>query len=171
MDVMTAIKGRRSVRNFTDKPIETELIEKLKEALIWAPSAGNMQSRHFYFISDKTVKERLAEASLDQWFIAEAPLTIIGAADTNISRKYGERGVELYSIEDVSVSMQNLMLYAHSVGLGSTWVGSFSEDKVRSIVSMPANLRPIAIVPVGYPAEELPSAPPRVRPEEAVTEL
>lgn len=167
MDVMTAIKGRRSIRDFQKKGISEALIDKLIEALIWAPSAGNLQSRKFYFIKDSRLKKDIASAALSQRFIADAPLVVIGCADSRISEKYGERGVELYSIQDVSVSLMSLMLTAYENGLGSVWVGAFRENEVFKILSLPSYLRPVAIVPVGYPSR-IPSPPPRVSKKEAV---
>ena len=78
MKIIEAIKQRRSIRNFHDRPITPEVLEELKDALIWAPSAGNLQSRLFYFISNPGIKRALVEAALYQHFIAEAPL-VIGA--------------------------------------------------------------------------------------------
>lgn len=167
MDILKAVKERRSVRDFQKKKIPNELVDKLMEALIWAPSAGNLQSRKFYFIKDNQIKKRIAAAALNQNFIAEAPLVIIGCADSRISYKYGERGVYLYSIQDVALSIMGMMLVAHENGLGSTWVGAFREEEVSKILNMPKNLRPVAIVPVGYPSK-IPHPPPRVSKKEAV---
>lgn len=167
MDVLSAVKGRRSIRDFQKKDIPDELIDKLIDALIWAPSAGNLQSRKFYFIKDPLIKKRLSEAALNQSFIARAPLVVVGCADSSIRMRYGQRGVELYSIQDASISIMSMMLVAHELGLGSVWVGAFREDEVRLALSLPDNLRPIAIVPVGYP-EKIPPAPRRVAKKEAV---
>jgi nitroreductase len=167
MTVLEAVKERRSIRNFLQKDIPPELIEKLIEAIIWAPSAGNLQARKFYFIEDFDVKKALADAALRQNFIARAPLVIVGCTNSLIRNVYGERGVHLYSIQDVSCSIMNLMLVAHELGLGTVWVGAFYEDEVSSILRLPPNLRPVAIVPVGYP-EKVPSPPPRVSPDEAI---
>lgn len=166
-DVLKIIKERRSIRKFQKKEIPKEIIDKLIEALIWAPSAGNLQSRRFYFVFNQETKEKLKKAALNQEFISLAPLVIVCCADEKIGLHYGERGKNLYSICDVSASIENLMLLAYSEGLGSCWVGAFNEKEVSKILNLPKNLRPIAIIPVGYPAEK-PSAPPRVSPEEAI---
>lgn len=167
MSILNIIKNRRSIKKFQKKEIPKEIIEKLIKALIWAPSAGNLQSRKFYFVFNQEIKEKLVEAAFGQDFIAQAPLVIVGCVDKEKVDYYGERGKSLYSICDVSVSIQNLMLVAYEEGLGSVWVGKFDEDRVSKILNLPDNLRPIAIVPVGYPAEK-PSPPPRVSKEEAV---
>ena len=94
------------------------------------PSAGNLQSRKFYFIKNERTRKMLAQAALNQNFIAEAPLVIVGCTDSRISYKYGERGADLYSIQDVALSIMGMMLVAHEKGLGSTWVGAFHEGKL-----------------------------------------
>jgi nitroreductase len=167
MDILKAVKERRSIRDFQKKNIPDDLISKLAEALIWAPSAGNLQSRKFYFIKNEKTKKLLAQAALKQSFIAEAPLVIVGCSDSRISSKYGERGVDLYAIQDVALSIMGMMLVAHEHGLGSTWVGAFHEGDVAKIIRLPRHLRPVAIVPVGYPSK-IPSPPPRVSIKEAV---
>ena len=170
MDILTAIKGRRSVRSFKDLPIETPLVETLKDALIWAPSAGNLQSRCFYFVFNEDVKKRLVRAALGQRFISDAHMVVVGCADLGIEDRYGRRGKELYCIEDVALSIENMMLAAFSLGLGAVWVGAFDEDGVAECLGLPRNLRPVAIVPVGYPLR-IPPPPGRVSKEKAVIEV
>jgi nitroreductase len=135
--------------------------------LIWAPSAGNLQSRKFYFVKEDRLKDRIAKAALNQRFIADAPLVIVGCTDSRVSSRYGERGLHLYSIQDVACSIMGMMLVAHENGLGSVWVGAFQEEEVFKILDMPRNLRPVAIVPVGYPSS-IPSAPQRVSRDDAI---
>ncbi len=170
MDILTAIKERRSIRRFEAGAIEPEKIDALKEALIWAPSAGNLQSRRFYFIYNGEIKGMVARAALGQRFIAAAPLVVVGCADLRIGNYYGDRGVNLYCIQDLSCSIENMMLAAHVMGLGTCWVGAFNEGEVSEVLNLPENLRPLAIVPVGYPAHS-PKAPSRVSKDEAVIEV
>ncbi|HHT9137397.1 MAG TPA: nitroreductase family protein [Candidatus Wunengus sp. YC60] len=167
MEILKAIRERRSIRNFQKKDIPKEIVDKLIDALIWAPSAGNLQARKFFFIKDAKLKEDIAAAALNQDFITEAPIVIVGCTDSRISSKYGERGESLYSIQDVAASIMGMMLVAHENGLGTVWVGAFREEEVFDLLNLPQNLRPIAIVPVGYPAK-IPSPPPRISREEAV---
>lgn len=167
MDILKTIKERRSIYKFQKKEISEEIINKLIEALIWAPSAGNLQSRKFYFVFNEEIKSRLEEAALGQNSITRAPLVVVGCTNNEIGKWYGERGKKLYSICDVSASIQNMMLLAAGLGLGSVWLGAFNEKEVAKILNLPRNLHPIAIVPVGYPAEK-PLPPPRVPKEEAV---
>lgn len=167
MDILKAVKERRSIRDFQKREIPRDIVDKLVDALIWAPSAGNLQARKFYFIKDEELKKKIAVAALKQHFLAEAPLVIVGCTDSRISYRYGERGVSLYSIQDVSCSLMGMMLVAHDNGLGSVWVGAFHEDAVFEILKLPRHLRPVAIVAVGYPSK-VPSPPLRVSKEEAV---
>jgi nitroreductase len=167
MTILDAVKERRSIRKFQAKQIPVEIVDRLKEALIWAPSAGNLQARKFYFVFNNRIKEKIASAALNQSFIAKAPLTIVACTDSHIRIHYGERGVHIYTLQDVAASLMGMMLVAHEKGLGSVWVGAFHEDEVAKILELPGNLRPIAIVPVGYPSS-IPKAPERVSAEYAI---
>jgi len=165
--ILEIIKKRRSIRKFKEKEIPKEDVEKLISALMLAPSAGNLQSRKFYFIFNKEIREKLKEAAFNQEFIAQAPLVIVALSDKRISLRYGKRGVNLYSICDVSASVENLLLVATELGLGTCWVGAFDEKRVSQILNLPPSLRPICLVPVGYP-EENPSSAPRLKKEEVI---
>ena len=92
MEILKAIRERRSIRNFQKRDIPKEIVDKLIDALIWAPSAGNLQARKFFFIKDTKLKEDIASVALNQDFIAESPLVIVGCTDNMISSRYGERG-------------------------------------------------------------------------------
>ena len=167
MEILKAIKERRSIRDFQKKDIPPEVVDKLVDSLVWAPSAGNLQARKFYFVKDKGLKEAIASASLDQSFIADAPLVIVGCTDNEIFKKYREMGVSLYTIQDVAASIMGMMLVAYENNLGTVWVGSFIDEEVSEILNLPQNLRPVAIVPVGYPLS-IPTTPPRASASEAV---
>jgi nitroreductase len=170
MEVFEAILKRRSIRNFEKKEIPKEKIEKLKEALIWAPSAGNLQARKFYFVFNEEIKKKLAKAALNQNFIAKSPLVIVGCCDLEKISWYGERGRTLYTICDVSAAVENLMLVATSEGLGTCWVGAFDEKEISKILNLPKNERPIVIIPVGSPKESL-SPPERDSKENLIKEI
>jgi len=165
MRVEKAIKERRSIRDFEEKPLIKEIEEKLVQALIWAPSAGNLESRKFYLIKNKEIKREIAKATFGQDFILKAPLVIVGCIDKDIFFHYGKRGVEIYAICDVACAIENLMLQAVELNLGTCFIGAFDENRVSKILNLPSNLRPIAIVPVGFPAKK-PSPPPRDREKE-----
>ena len=156
MDVFEAIKGRRSIRAFTKEPISDKEIKKLIDAARWAPSAGNIQPWEFVIVRDSKVKHGLAAAAaLDQTFIEEAPVVIVVCADQLQSgRGYGSRGSNLYCLQDTAAATQNMLLAAHAMGLGACWVGAFKEEEARKVLNISNGVRPVAIVPVGHPAEK-----------------
>jgi len=89
---------------------------------------------------------------LSKNFVSKAPLVVVACLDRRISDTYGSRGVDLYAIQDVAASVMNMMLAAHELGLGSVWVGAFDEESVAKILNLPEYLRPVVLVPIGYPA-------------------
>jgi nitroreductase len=156
MDVLEAIKGRRSIRAFKSKDVPKEIVEKLINAAIRAPSAGNIQPWEFIIVRKPEIKKALAEAALDQTFIEEAPVVIVVCANENrSSQRYGVRGKTLYCIQDTAAAIQNIHLVAYSLGLGTCWIGAFREEEAKEILKIPQGIRPVAIIPVGYPAETL----------------
>ncbi|MCZ2809275.1 MAG: nitroreductase family protein [Candidatus Bathyarchaeota archaeon] len=161
MDVFEAIKKRRSVRAYADEKVSEEDVERLIDAARWAPSAGNIQPWEFVVVKDVETKRKLSEAALNETFIEKAPVVIVVCADLNrSSRGYGSRGKHLYSLQDTAAATENILLAAQELGLATCWVGAFRENEVAKAVKAPRNLRPVAIVPVGHPAER-PMAPPK----------
>ncbi|MEM2321100.1 MAG: nitroreductase family protein [Candidatus Bathyarchaeia archaeon] len=163
MDLFETIKLRRSIRAFTKEDVSDEQIEKTLEAARWAPSAGNLQPWEFIVIRKPEVKREIARAALNQTFIEEAPVVIVVCANEARSGSvYGSRGVNLFCIQDTAAAIENMLLAACALGLGACWVGAFHEEEVRRILKVPRNVRPIAIIPIGKPAEK--PSPPRRRP-------
>ena len=161
MQLFEAIRGRHCIRRFRPDEVEQDKVERILEAAKEAPSAGNLQARDFIVVRDSEKRRELAKAALSQNSVSEAPLAIVVCANPGKSTaKYGSRGEELYCIQDATAAVQNILLVVHSLGLGACWVGAFDENSVRKVLGIPPGIRPVAIVPVGYPAEE-PSAPPR----------
>lgn len=159
MDVLQAIKKRKSVRAYTNEKVSEKDVERLIDAARWAPSAGNIQPWAFVVVKDVETKQKLSYAALNQNFIQKAPVVIVVCADLiRSSRGYGRRGVHLYSLQDTAAATENILLAAQELGLATCWVGAFRENEVAEAVKAPRNLRPVAIVPVGYPAER-PAAP------------
>ena len=157
---------RVSIRKFKPDPIPDEVLLEILKAGNAAPSAGNLQARDFVVVKDKAKKEKLARAALNQMFVAEAPVVVVICANYPRSVKvYGERG-KLYAEQDAAAAVENILLAVHALGLGAVWVGAFSEPEVAGILELPAYVRPIAIVPIGYPAEK-----PAVRSRYPVTML
>jgi nitroreductase len=162
MNVFEAIVGRKSVRRFEKKAVDDKLIGVLLYMATQAPSAGNVQDWRFIVVKDEEQKEKLYKAALEQDCIINAPVVIVVCSDIrSISLKYGTRGETLYSIQDTAAAVQNILLSAYALGLGACWVGAFDEDAVKTALGLPENIRPYALIPVGYPAED-PQKPRRI---------
>lgn len=162
MDIFEVIKLRRSVRSFTKEDVSNEQIEKILEAARWAPSAGNLQPWEFIIVRKPEIKKEIARAALNQTFIEEAPVVIVVCANEVRSGSiYGGRGVNLYCIQDTAAATENMLLAACALGLGACWVGAFNEEEIRRILKIPRGIRPVAIIPIGHPAER--PSPPRRR--------
>ncbi len=159
-DIFEVIKNRRSVRSFTSEKVSDDKLEKMIEMAQMAPSAGNLQSWEFIIIKKKDTREKLASVA-GQKFISEPPVLIVVCANQDrSSRKYGERGSNLYSIQDSAAAIQNILLTAQSLDLSSCWIGAFDEEAVSQILNIPEGIRPVALLPVGY-AKEVPNRPKR----------
>ena len=159
MDVDECILTRRSVRNYKKTLVDRERLGKILEAGRAAPSAGNVQNWFFIVVDDQAKIKAIAEASFQQYWMAQAPLHIVICSKPGeVKRHYGIRGERLYDVQNCAAAAENMMLQAHAEGLGSCWVGAFDEDKVKGIIGIPAEIRPQAIITIGY-AAEIPLAP------------
>jgi nitroreductase len=154
MELVDAIKGRRSIRGFQDTPVEASVIKEIIELSNLAPSAGNLQPRDFIIVKDEETKKNLAHAALDQDFLAEAPIVIVVCANYQRCSSYGNRGRELYSLQDSAAAIQNMLLAVVDKGLSSCWVGAFDEHAVSTLLDLPSMIRPVALIPIGHSKEE-----------------
>jgi nitroreductase len=162
MEVLEAIKGRRSIRLFTNQPVSEEEVKTLIDAARHSPSAGNIQPWEFIIVKKAEIKRKLAVAALNQIFIEQAPVVIVVCANTDVSESgYGSRGATLYCIQDTAAATQNILLTAYSMGLGTCWIGAFKEEGVRESLGIPDGIRPVAIIPVGHGAGNPPKYPRR----------
>jgi nitroreductase len=170
MDFWQALEERHSVRAFDpgiDVPPET--VERLLRAAVRAPTAGNRQPWHFYVVRDQVRRVGLMAAAYGQRFLGQAPVVIVVCADAEQSAsRYGDRGRELYCIQDTAAAVENILLAAVALGLGSCWVGAFDESAAANVLGLPQRLRPVALLPIGRPASAEGSRTAR-RPLEAVT--
>ena len=170
MDFLELSQSRHSIRGFAQKNVATEEVTKLLKAAQSAPSAGNCQPWHFFVIRDKTVLAEITSKATRQPFIATAPVVIVVCADILANKEYyGSRGKTLYCIQDTAAAIQNILLCATSLGLGACWCGAFDEKTVSEVLALTKERRPIAIIPVGYPADEQLDSADRVPLEEVVT--
>ncbi len=157
MDFFEAVQKRASVRNFEEREISVELIEKLIEAARWAPSAGNVQPWEFIVVKTPEMKREVSAAAFNQKYLKEASIIIIVCADEKrATESYGIRGKTLYCLQDTAAAIQNMLLAAYSLGLGSCWVGAFNENAVKKVINAPEEMRPVALIPIGYPTETPP---------------
>lgn len=154
MEFLETVTRRRSIRAFTDRPLEEEKLEQILEIVSLAPSAGNLQAHEIYVVMDLQKKKALAKASLGQEFVAAAPVVLVFCARPERSAgRYGERGRRLYSLQDATIACTYAMLAVTDLGLATVWVGAFGDSAVSSALGLPAELQPIALLPIGYAAE------------------
>ncbi len=154
MDFFEVVEARQSIRAFVPQPIEPEKLQQILAAIDRAPSAGNLQGYEVYLVTNRSVLQALARSTNGQDFITQAPLALVFCANpARSSQKYGQRGATLYCVQDATIACTCAQLAVTAVGLASVWVGSFDEDSVRAAIGVGAELRPVACLPIGYPAE------------------
>jgi nitroreductase len=151
MNVIDAIKKRKSVRNFLDKPIEEKKLRAVLEAGRLAPSAKNRQEWRFIIIKDHKVKRKIVEAAKGQSFVGEAPVIIVACA---VDNEYVMTCGQLSYPIDVAIALDHISLAAVEVGLGTCWIGAFYEDKIKEILGIPNGVRVVDLMPIGYPANQ-----------------
>jgi len=163
MDVLEAIRGRRSVRRFREGRVPDEHLRLILEAATWAPSAGNAQPWEFVVVRDRSTIEKVKMFSSG---LSGDPDTLVVVC-LNRRRVRGRGSHEVIAIMDVAMAAQNMMLAAYSLGIGSCPVASFSKAAVRELLEIPEHVEPVLIVSLGYP-EEWPRPPARRPLEEVV---
>jgi nitroreductase len=151
MEVFSTIEKRRSIRSYENIPVEKNNLHRILEAGRLAPSAANRQPWRFIVVTDKKVKEKMRAAYDEDWFVS-APVIIIGCAvpEEGWIRMDGQE----YWMVDVAIAMQNMILTATELGLGSCWVADFDEKAVRKVLKLPSNIRVVAMTPLGHPIYE-----------------
>ena len=150
LDVLEAIRKRRSIRSYLDIPVEQKKLDRVLEAARLSPSAVNFQPWSFIVVQDSASKEKLKAAYSRAWF-AKAPVIVVTCATPEKAWKRND-GEEFWKI-DAAIAHQDLILSATSEGLGTCWIGAFDEAKAREALGVPANVRIVAMTPLGYPAE------------------
>lgn len=152
-DLGQFLSGRSSVRQYQDREIEPEILDKILKIGISAPSAGNVESWDIVVVRDQSVREFLADAALNQEHVAHAPVVLVVCANyVRSMARYSERGI-LYALEEATIVATYLMLAAHAAGLATCWTGGFDDDQVRDILSLPTHIRPVTLLTMGYGAE------------------
>ncbi|PIN86389.1 hypothetical protein COV19_04885 [Candidatus Woesearchaeota archaeon CG10_big_fil_rev_8_21_14_0_10_44_13] len=160
MSVLDIIKKRRSIRRYLDVPVEWDKIVQLLEAGRYAPSSGNIQEWKFVVVSDKTIKRKVAEACLKQYWVEAAPAIIVICSMVEKQEQfYGERGRNVYTYINCAAAAENMLITATELGLGSCLVGAFDESMMCEALNIPTRARPILVLTFGYPGEKVPVPP------------
>jgi len=150
MDVHQAIKIRRSVRNYKPDPVPEEKLRKVLEAARLAPSAHNEQEWKFVVVRDVKKRKQLSEAA-GQSFIAKAPVIIVAVALE--PEEVMSSGVPNYAV-DLAIAIDHMTLAAVEEGLGTCWVGAFSQEEVKKILGIPEKCKVVVLLPLGFPADK-----------------
>ncbi len=162
MDALEAIKTRRSVRNWTSEPVPPEIIRQILEAAMYAPSAGDEQAWQFVVIQDRGLLDQAGDVNPYARISRLAPLGILVCGDTSLEKYTG------FWVQDCSAATQNLLVAAHSLGLGGVWTGIYPEEgRVRGfkkLYGLPENVIPLGLLLLGYP-DQKPSQPKRYKAE------
>lgn len=168
MEVFDCIRTRRSVRKYKDKDVPWDNIVEIMQSAKYAPYAGNVMNLKLVVVKNEDKRKAIAEACTQQYWMQDAPIHIVVVGEPEkAERYYGVRGVRLYTIQGIAASIQNMLLTAHSLGLGACWVGAFDEDEIRRLCNLPENVNVQGIVTIGY-ADESPEPPPKYRIEHYV---
>jgi nitroreductase len=146
MDVFEATQQRRSIRNYQDKPVEREKLERILEAGRLAPSAKNLEPWHFIAVTDPGKRKGLSGGTWAK-FLTQSPLVIVACGDKKASPDW-------YAI-DVALAVENMVLVATSLGLGTCCVGSFNEKDVKTTLKIPENFEVLVMLAVGYPGNHM----------------
>lgn len=155
MHTVDVILKRRSIRKFKDTLVPWDNIVNLINCALNSPVAGNIFNVKFIVIREPTNRKAVAEACYNQHWIAKAPVIIaIVAEPEQQKRYYGSRGEKLYTIQNAAACAMNMIIGAESLGLGTCWIGSFNEDKLRNALGMPEQVNVHVILPIGFPDEE-----------------
>ena len=164
MNVMEAIKSRRSIRSYKDKPVEDEKLKAVLEAARLSPSASNRQERKFIVITDKAMRDKLIDIANGQQFVGQAPVVIVACA--TLASHIMPCGEPSYPV-DTAIAVDHITLAAVEQGLGTCWIGAFKQDEVKKLLGIPENVRVVALLPLGYP-DGIPDPRPRKNLDEIV---
>jgi nitroreductase len=148
---MDSILSRRSIRKYTDEPVPENLVRELLAAAMSAPSAGNQQPWHFIVIRDRGILDQITKYHPHSQMLKQASVAIAVCGDEDLQIHKG------YWVQDCSAATENILLAAHTKGLGAVWLGVYPrEDRVKAlknILGIPKNVTPLCVISIGYPAE------------------
>jgi nitroreductase len=157
VDFYEVLKTRRSIRSYRRDPVPEDKLQRILEAARGAPSAANRQPVFFYVVRDEQLRKGMLQVYAQQWF-ADAPVII--CACHRPSEAWCRRDGKSYADVDLTIAMDHLILAAAAEGLGTCWIGAFKPQALRELLGLPPDLEPVALTPLGYPAQQ-PSPTPR----------
>lgn len=167
MDLFQVITERRSIRKYTDTPVEPDKLRRVLDAARLAPSWKNLQCWRFLVIADGAKKARLLEAFPEdnpgRKALSQAPLVVLVCAAPGESGV--ENGIEYY-IADTAIAFEHLCLAAQALGLGTCWMGWYDEARLKEAAGVPSSFRVVGITPLGYPDQD-----PKARPRKDLREI
>lgn len=146
MEVSEAIRLRRSVRAYDPRPVPEDALTEVLEAGRIAPSAMNYQPWHFIVVRDPDKRKALTDGRYAK-FLTQSPVVIVGLGDKKASPKW--------HVVDTTIALQQMVIAATSKGLGTCWIGSFYEDKVRAALEIPERYAVVAMIALGYPKDRV----------------
>jgi nitroreductase len=149
MEFMDVVAARKSVRKYSDAPVEDEKIARCLEAARLAPSWRNLQCWRFIVVKDKDTIAGLA--NLINLWLKSAPAVIVACAAPS---KSGVHNGQSYYLVDTAIALEHIVLAATNEGLGTCWIGGFDEAKFKAALGIPKEIRVVAMTPLGYPAEK-----------------
>lgn len=150
MELFTALFNRRSIRKYTTEKVEQNLLVKIIECGMYAPSAVNKQPWHFIIFQNAKTIEKIIEVHPHAAMLKEASAGILVSFDKNLQHDEG------YGPVDCSAATQNMLLAAHGLGLGACWVGIYPRqnriDALHKLFCLPEHVVPFSVISIGYPA-------------------
>jgi nitroreductase len=147
MSSIDLILSRRSIRKYEDKDIPEEVINQILESGRQAPSAVNLQPIRFVIVNNQDILKDLCSSLINRW-VKSAPLVIVGCADSK-AMLTGK-----WAVVDATIAMENMVIAAWSLGIGSCWIGGCNEKKVKELLKIPDRWNVVALLTLGYPAEQ-----------------
>ena len=149
MSMVDVVLSRRSIRRYEQKEVPRDVLDKILEAGRQAPSAANRQPWHFIVLRDYEIKKELSKGLFNR-HIKDSAFTVVGCAYTGL----WHIGTRKWSVIGTAIALQNMVIAAWAMGVGSCWIGDFSEDKIRQLLSIPDEWMVVALVSFGYPSEK-----------------
>jgi nitroreductase len=147
MSLLDLILTRRSIRCYENKDIPEEVLQQILETGRQAPSAANRQPIHFVIVTDRDILKNLCDNLINR-FVKYAPVAIVGCADIK-SLLTGK-----WAVVDATIAMENMVIAAWTLGIGSCWIGACNEEKVKELLKIPDKWKFVALLTLGYPAEQ-----------------